>query len=425
MNKKVLLSLALVGVLSACGTKTSPSNEASKNTIVDPITTEVVIPTKESEETINGEGAYATKLLLNHRSIGLHHKKDRAETDPRDTVQLQGLPQANHTGENLSFVSADPEIATVDENGLVTAMSDGETTIEVTDKAHPELKATVPVMVYPDVKTRQANSILNKLAAIDEDDLREVVDHELYQKKKYKNGVLQLSASWDQHLIASYDDAYFRIVETDADIITEGANLTFKDYEWLFYTNPAYDTWCFHKLGDTKNFFPVPTVSYMDKHLPRTAPMFDVLDNIFVSGREIFTGMFSNAKLEGFLEYAMVDYSNVTREFMASAGDGTFYFGCQVRFPSDKATQDDESRYGIPYGTLTPTTYNLRFLVKDNKVVGWRNHGITTYKIGDDEYEEVYDIDHFYERITDENRETFLAVPNPSEYSLVDYLFDI
>ena len=51
-NRKVLLSLALVSILSACGTKTSPSTEASKNTNVDPITTDVVIPTKESSITL-------------------------------------------------------------------------------------------------------------------------------------------------------------------------------------------------------------------------------------------------------------------------------------------------------------------------------------------------------------------------------------
>ena len=313
-------------------------------------------------------------------------------------------------------------------------MSNGYTSIEVSDKAHPELKTTVPVYVYADLKTRMSNNILNKLSAIEEDDLREVVDHELYQKKKYKNGVLQLSAIWDQNLIASYDEAYFRIVETDADIITEGANLTFKDYEWLFYTNPAYDTWCFHVNGETKNFFPVPTVSYMDQHLPRTAPMFDILDNIFVSGREIFTNMFENAKLKGMLEYATNDYTNVKKGITASIDDksssdlydaSTFMFECTVTYANDKASQDDESRYGIPFGTPTPTVYNLRFLVKDNQVVGWTNHGVMTYTIGDDEYQEVYDIDHFYERITDDNRASYINVPNPQEYSLVDYLFAI
>lgn len=433
-NRKVLLSLALVSILSACGTKTAPSTEASKNTIIDPVTTEVVIPTKESEETINGEGAYASKLLLNHRTIALHHNKKRADSDPRDTVQLEGLPQANHTGKNLSFVSANPEIASVDENGLVTAMSNGYTSIEVSDKAHPELKTTVPVYVYADLATRAATSIRNKLAAIEEDDLREIVDHELYQKKKYKNGVLELSATWDQNLICSYDDAYFRIEETDADIITTGANVTFKDYEWIFYTNPAYDAWCFHTVGDTKNFFPVPAVSYMDEHLARTAPMFDILDNIFVSGRKIFSNTFDNAKLKGFLEYAQNDYTNVEKLVSASIDDTsssemydatTFFFECKVTYNDSKADQDDEQRYGIPFDTPTPSVYNLRFLVKDNQVVSWTNHGVMTYDIGNDHYEEVYDIDHYYERITDENRTSFIKVPNPSEYSLVDYLFAI
>ena len=433
-NKRVLLSLALVSILTACGTKTSPSSEASKNTIIDPVTTDVVIPTKESEEEINGEGAYATKLLLNHRSMALHHNKARAEDDPRDSMQLVGLPQANHTGENLAFVSANPEIATVDENGVVTAMSNGYTSIEVSDKAHPELKTTVPVYVYADLKTRAANSIINKLANVDEDGLREIVDHELYQKKKYKNGVLELSATWDQHLICSYDEAYFRIEETDADIITTGANVTFKDYEWIFYTNPAYDAECYHTVGDTKNFFPVPAVSYMDQNLARTAPLFDILDNIFVSGRKIFSNTFENAKLSGFLEYAQNDYSNVKKGIMASIDDSssselydnkTFLFSCEVTYKDSEADQDDETRYGIPYGTPTPSVYSLRFLIKDNQMVGWTNHGVMTYDIGNDHYEEVYDIDHFYERITDENRDSFIKKPNRDNYSLVDYLFAI
>ena len=162
--------------------------------------------------------------------------------------------------------------------------------------------------------------------------------------------------------------------------------------------------------------------------------MFDILDNIFVSGRKIFSNTFDNAKLKGFLEYAQNDYTNVEKLVSASIDDTsssemydatTFFFECKVTYDDSTADQDDEQRYGIPYGTPTPSVYNLRFLVKDNQVVSWTNHGVMTYDIGNDHYEEVYDIDHYYERITDENRTSFIKVPNPSEYSLVDYLFAI
>ena len=142
-------------------------------------------------------------------------------------------------------------VATIDESGLITGVSVGETTIEVTDKFNPDLKISVPVYVMEVLKQRAVNSKLNALSEINEDDLTAIVDHELYQKRIYKNGVLQSSGIWNQELIASYDDAYFRIRETDADVETENGSMTFSDYDWIFNTNKFYDTLVYHPKSES------------------------------------------------------------------------------------------------------------------------------------------------------------------------------
>ena len=236
--------------------------------------------------------------------------------------------------------------------------------------------------------------------------------------------------AWDQNFVCSTSDAYFRLYETDGDIKTDNGAITFKNYDWIFHNNEYYDTTVFHDVSGVKTYFPVSTTSYLGQ--PRITPVLEILDNMFTSGRDIFTNTMTNAKLEGFLEYAVANYSNVFKNAWGCMLDedekaikDTLLFSCKVTFNDSKADQDDEDRYGIPYGTPTPTVYNMTFTVKDNKLLGYSNHGTMTYKIGDDEYQEVYDIDHYYERITDENKDQYIVVPDYHAYRLAESLFDL
>ena len=408
-TKALLLTLLIaVGTLAGCNEEQLPEEQ------VLPDNVDMVIPESDSEKVFDEAAAQPKGLLLNHKNVGMA---------VGEKYQLSGIEQAHHDGKSLTFKSANEAIATVDENGLITGIANGKTTIEVADKADPNLKIEVPVSVMELLKTRQLTSLLSSLSAINEDGLKSIVDHNMYEKRIYKNGVLQSYDRFDEHMVASYDDAYFRIYETDGEIRTEGGSITFSEYDWIFNTNKFYDTLVYHQVGDIKTYYPVSTVSYMNQS-PRYQPMFDILDNLFVSGHEVFTNIFENAKLSGFLAYATKNYSNVIKGDFHSFGDGkSLLFDCVVNYDDDTASQDDETRYGIPFGTECPTTYNLRFHVEDNRVVGYTNHGVMTYTIGSDNYEEVYDIDHLYERIDDQKSQ--IVVPDKSQYTLVDYLFAI
>ena len=399
INKALLLTLILAtGSLIGCNENDLPLPDDS----ITPIA---------NEKVFDEEAVQPKELLLNHKTVAMAVE---------ETYQLSGIQQAHHDGKSLTFKSADPAVASVDETGLITGVAAGQTTIEVADENNPELKKSVPVYVEPE--TTRPKTILSRLAAIDESSLTAIVDHNMYEKRLYKNGVLQSYDRYDEHLVASYDDAYFRIYETDGEIRTEGGSITFSEYDWIFNTNKFYDTLVYHQVGDIKTYYPVSTVSYMETS-PRYQPMFDILDNLFVSGHSVFTNIFENAKLEGFLEYAQKNYSNVTKNMFASDGEGNLIFDCTVNYDDTTADQDDETRYGIPFGTPTPSVYNLRFHVRDNKVMGYTNHGVMTYTIGEDEYEEVYDIDHLYERFDEQKSQ--IVIPDKSQYTLVDYLFAI
>ena len=442
LNKALFLSLVSIASLAACDTKTSsPSTVAPESSItstessstaapstsqgpVAPDNTDIIIPTKESETTIEGEAAFGNELLLNHRYITV----SVGEELPQSSA-IRGLARALSPANNLSYKMKDESIAKVDENGNITGVAQGETVLEVSDKDRPNLKQSVPVYVFAAVRERKTNAVQKYLKSVSETGLNEIVDHELYEKRIYKNKSLHMYTAWDQNFVCSKNEAYFRLYETDGDIKTDNGAISFKDYDWIFYNNEYYDTTVYHNVGGVKTYFPVSTTSYLGQ--PRITPVLEILDNMFTSGRDIFTNTLTNCKLESLLEYMTANYSNVVRGAYGvmyndeeEVINDSILFTCKITFDST-ADQDDEDRYGIPYGTPTPTVYNLTFTAKGGKLLGFSNHGVTTYKIGNDEYEEVYDIDHYYERITDENRNQFIVVPDTSSYRLAESLFDL
>ena len=399
MNKVLFLALVTVGSLSACGTKTTSSiapatsSEQPVTTIVPsssstsssseqkpsiPDNTDIVIPNKDGNDIdVKEEEAYSDKLFLNRRVVGV---------SVNGTDKIRGIERALCKGDQLNFVSADTSIATVAEDGTVTGVKSGETTIEVSDKNHPDVKKTVQVYVYPTIVERQKNQIVSNLSEVNEEEarnggIRALCDHEIYERTVYK-----------------------------------------VDDQWIFYTNKFYDTYAFHTKGTSKGYYPVSTVSYMSGG-DRTAPLLDILDNIFVSGRGIFTNTLDGGTLDRFLTFARA--SDVTRTTIASWGRGSFYLEANYTDEDGVADQDTESNYGIPVGTPMPETDYYRFIVKDYKLVGYSIKAESNFEIDGQKYAMTYDIDHYIERVDANNKSELVVYPNTKDYTLADYLFAI
>lgn len=413
-NKSIFIALLFsLTAVTAC--------EKGEEVPFNPGPTDIVIPDINiGEEVFNHEKTYPEKLLMNYRQISLL-------ADEEDAQQLRPLGQFNYDNSNLSFVSGDPEIATVSEDGLVTGIAKGRTIVTVSDKDNANLKLEIPVIVNEEIvddptttRVDERIAAAEKFKSVDESNLKAIVDNEMYEKSLYKNNVLKSYSRWDQQLTASYDDAYFRILETDADSLTFDGATDYTKYEWVFYTDAFFDTYIFHQTGEVKNYFKIATQSYMEGE--KYQPIFDILANLFVSGSDIFTNTVNNAKLEQFLDLATSGYSNVTNMLFGTTGEKNMLFACEYSF-TDSASQDDETRYGIPYGTSMPTTYHFRYIVDNNQVIGYSLRSISTYSIGEDKYTEVLDIDHCYERIDEEKSQIYK--PNKKDYTEVYGVFDV
>ena len=413
-NKSLFIALLFsLTAVTAC--------ENGEEVPFNPGPTDIVIPDINATESVeNYHKSNPDKLLLNHRVVSLLAAED-------DAQQLRPLDQFNYDNSNLSFVSADPEIATVSDDGLITGIAKGNTIVTVSDKDNAELKVEIPVIVNDEILDDESTTRVDERIAaaekfknIDESNLKAVVDNEMYEKSVYKNGVLKKYSRWDQQLTASYDDAYMRILETDADSVTENGAIDHTKYEWVFYTDAFFDTYIFHQTGEVKNYFKIATQSYMDGE--RYQPIFDILANLFTSGSSIFTNTVKNATLEEFVDLATSGYSNVTNMLFGTTGEKNMLFACSYTF-TDSASQDDETRYGIPFGTIMPTQYNFRFIVENNQLLAYSIHIITTYNIGSDAYTELYDIDHLYERIDEQKSQIYK--PNKKDYTEVYSVFDV
>ena len=414
MKNKLTILVTLLSVASLVGCNSSAKPE----------TADFVIPTADTSDVIAPTKVTPAKLLLNHKVAALRKGEE---------FKLVGLERENMTATNLSYTVKNDKICSVSNDGTITGLKKGETEIEVVDNDYPELKVTVPVYVHDayskEMYSMDAVSRLSTLAESDaEKNYNEVADYELRTIALYKNDVRQTYDCWDELLVSSKPEAYFSIVETDGEILTEDGSQNFGVYNWIFNTNKYFDTYIYHQTGDKKTFYQASTTSYMEG--PRYVPLCEILENLFVSGKALFENTFDNAKLSSMTDFAAKNYSNVTDKVMATSGnekefDGAFFFECNYYPSNQTADLTDESNYGIPYGTPLDEAYHLRYNIQNGIIMSYSVHITSAYDIGEDHYIQVMDIDHYFVKITDENRNQYLVTPNKKEYTQVETLFDI
>ena len=414
-NKKVFLLISLISITYLVGCKKEEESLFTAPDVADSV-----------DKTAK---TYPDELLVNHRLASLVKG---------EKYELRPLRQFNYDGSNLTYISKDPSIASVDANGLVEGLSAGETEITIADKDNPAFATTIKVIVHAKIDQNRATELSDAFKLVNEEDVNSVVDYELYEKTIYKvdgegenaKETMLSYDRYDQRMSVSYDDAYFRIWETDAEIKTEDGAVDFTNYEWIFYTNAFFDTYVYHQTGDVKNYYRAATQSYMETEevdpetgeaVPgkRIDPLNDILDNLFVSGHEILTNTVDNSKIAHF-NGALGSSDSGTNRLIGSNGDGEVFFQYTVHF-DEAADQDDESRYGIPFGTPVSIDQTARYTVKNNRLISADIHLDETYEIDGQSYHEAYDINHLYEEFTKDS----LYVPNRKEYTEVDRLFAI
>jgi len=95
-------------------------------------------------------------------ATGLTIFSEEAEVDAGKTLQLTGIIEpSNATTNSLTWTSSNADIASVDSNGLVTGISEGEVTI--TSRTVNGIEATIDITVYPFV---EAPDLYNSLTPV-------------------------------------------------------------------------------------------------------------------------------------------------------------------------------------------------------------------------------------------------------------------
>ena len=407
---------------SSSSQEPSSSSQPSSSSS-NPGPTPIILPEPNFEDEIdNSKKNLPSEVLVNRRIVSVLIDQ---------TFQLETLAQFGYSGKNVNFVSNDESIATVSENGLITGKASGETVVVVSDKDYPNIKTEVRVIVSPEITADEAVDLKTRAGGFSEkakaENLRAIIDHEMYVKTIYKNGVMHTYNQWDQHLTVSKDDAYFRIKETDANIIADNGSIDFKDYEYIFETNQYYDTYIFHTVGDTKNYLLAPTQSYMSGN-DRTAPLIDVLDNFFTSGARLLSQTLENATLSDAISSVGSTYR--LNPSYGSRGEGCLQFSSSNIYEMQTADLDDESRYGIPYGTPLPYYETLTYTIEDNKVIALVVELEVEYDVGNDHYRLVSTSYHTYEDVVDKDTDpqkynSQIFIPNKKDYTLVQDIFDL
>ena len=236
-NTKVLFLTLLLsaGCLAGCGKKSDDQGKEQ----------EIIIPTASEVKEFGGvEKQPAENLLLNKKMVSIM---------VGEQVELVGKTRLYSTGKNLEYKIDDATIASVSEVGEVKGLKQGRTKITVTDKDKPHLSVEFPVLVNKSLSSSEKANMIESFKAVGETEVKAIVNNETYEKSIFKNGKLQKYLIEDEVLVASYDDAYFRITETDSESVTENGAINISNYEWIFYTNPFYDTIVYHTTGDVKN----------------------------------------------------------------------------------------------------------------------------------------------------------------------------
>ena len=414
-NSKVLFltSLLAITTLAGCGTKV-----ASSKVVDDGVPTSMMIPEANDSEAVEAVPTYPDEILLNHRVAGVVVGKE---------FQISPIRQFKYDGSNLQYEMKDPTVASVTANGLIKGLKGGSTELLVSDKTNPELKTVVPVYVAPTISNSRAQTLATQIETYEQANPRNAfTDKNMYRKtiSKKPHGapdtdyVSYSFDRFDERMTVSVDDAYLRIWETDEEIRVENGSSNYTNYEWIFQTNAFYDTTVFHQTGDVKNYFVASTQEYM-KTGDRTLPLFDILDNMFTGGREVFTNELDNAKASRFTSEIAGEAS---KKVLGSNGDGDAVLSFSSNF-SDVADIDDESRYGIPYGTNLAQVQDSYVIIKNNKIVSLSFEIKETYTADGYDYLNYYQIERKIDDLSSDKKEIY--VPNKKDYNLVDRLFAV
>ena len=319
------------------------------------------------------------------------------------------------------FSVADTSIATVSEEGVVTAVAAGQTTLTVCNSDGAVTKEIPIVVSEANLKTSTKRStLINNITKKQKSDGLANVDkvriYENSDELRFLNGTQIRHINEDQEMVISKSDAFFAIYGYDKEVKCSDGSVTIQDWGWIMYTNEYFDTYCFHIDGYTKNYCVVSTTSFVEKEGGRWAALCGVLDNLFISGHGIMTN---------YMEYSVgadvLSAGNASGTTKAgSLGDGNFMY-TYGEAGTDTVTAKEEDDIDIPAGTPGAYVFKLKM---------YYDQYIAQYREMTSDYDYTLEDGNIistktHRRMTFDHSLTEIEYPNKDNYSKVDTFMDL
>ena len=322
-------------------------------------------------------------------------------------------------GGEFVFESSDADVASVTKKGLVKAKKQGHAVITAYSKDNPTVKAEMKVYAFDSKSFFDVDNAQKKMQKYQEQHVtvpRKLQTIERENRVLSVNGKLFHQTMTYYDFVTSKDDAYFKFGINGYDVRYFDGPQVRDSYQYHFHTDADYHSFVFkdnYESTETHNKAYVASEFYLGTETTRDQVVYAMLNSFFISGSKISENNFDDAMGTDMFKYHpnkggfATDEVYSVREFKDEG-------------PYD-ADIDDENDLDIPSGTQYYLDYfESSYWYKGN--VKSRQLNFTfKYKIGKDKYELAVNKNYTFLR----DDEFSFKLPNPSEYTDVDSIFDL
>ena len=336
-------------------------------------------------------------------------------------LKVSVKPVYARTG-TITWESSNPAVASVDANGLVTALTEGTSVITATSENGSSASSRIVVNNTNCTLSEAAKSIykIAQVQASSEFTKPGVVyTREVFDERRVIGGETTSHQLADVRLYASKPDAYFRYHFIDNESMTAGGNMVPYEAQYLMYTTPEYYSYIFN-LGNGKANYMVIDQGFLikDNKSPLDG-LGEVLGSFFTSGAGIMSSQFEDAL--GADEIKKEEF-NTDAKYWGSFGEnsGQFAYYQVEKDLTATVSIDQEDSLGIPGGTEVTVKNQARCLWENNLLSYKHIEQIFEYELDGQQctYEIVGDMYYQTENVK-------LLWPNLNECSLVDSIGDL
>ena len=361
-----------------------------------------------SGDTPVAEGPEVKEILPNRHALALF----TGETFELSIRTLPKTPEAPV----LRYRTGNAKVATI-QDGVITAKGPGICKVYIENSDRSVSEAIEIYVNNADMKATAANKLGKKMAAAQKEmqtpDI--IYVNEIYDQYLSKNGVVQKTNYFDQDMIVSKENAYLYLYSHDYETHCEGGGIEETTSAWYMYTTASYDTYLFHVDGKLKTYMVVDTTSFIGK--ARYLALYDVLENLFVSGKAIVANQY-----EDFVGGDMLNSGPGSATKAGSLGDGNLSFSISDSYDNQTVKADEEEDYEVPAGTVYTLDIDNTYAFNDYLcAVKDINQGMI-YKLGGDDYIDFVHVTYHYQTATSED----LIYPDYTQgWEKVDSVYDL